>query len=227
MRQSSSPVLNVAVLISGSGRTLNNFIELSESGQLPIAIRLVVSSNSAAGGLQHAQDAELPTKVVKRSRFDAGAEGDTAYSNEIFSAIRAADVDYVLLAGFIKYLPIPDDFDHRVLNIHPSLIPAFCGPGMYGDRVHQAVLERGAKVTGCTVHLVDNEYDPGPILCQEVVAVEAGDTPESLAARVFAREKEVFPQVLRQLAQGQLCVAGRCAWIELTKDDEPPRSRRQ
>jgi folate-dependent phosphoribosylglycinamide formyltransferase PurN len=113
------------------------------------------------------------------------------------------------MAGFLKLAPVPDDFAGRVVNIHPALIPAFCGHGMYGRRVHQAVLDYGAKVTGVTVHFVDNEYDAGPIIWQQPAPVFDDDTAETLADRVFELEKEAYPHVLRLLAAGRISLEGR------------------
>src|SRR5688572_31027377 len=193
----SEAMSKLAVLISGSGRTLKNFIDLAANGELPVDIRLVVSSSAAAGGLRFAEEAGIATRIISRSEFPAGAAGDRAYGEAIFSACRDAGVDYVAMAGFMKLAPVPEDFAGRVLNIHPALIPAFCGHGMYGHRVHQAVLDYGAKVTGVTVHFVDNEYDAGPIIWQQPVPVFDDDTVETLAARVFETEKDAYPQVLR------------------------------
>jgi phosphoribosylglycinamide formyltransferase-1 len=113
------------------------------------------------------------------------------------------------MAGFVKLAPVPEDFMGRVLNIHPALIPAFCGPGMYGQHVHQAVLDAGARVTGCTVHFVDNQYDHGPIIWQQPVPVFDDDTAGTLAARVFEVEKEAYPHVLKLLAGGCVKLEGR------------------
>jgi phosphoribosylglycinamide formyltransferase-1 len=206
--------VRLAVLISGSGRTLKNFIELAAAGQLPVEIRLVVSSSGDAGGLRHAEAAGIPTFVCNRCDYAAGAAGNEPYSDAIFSACRQAEVDYVAMAGFLKYVPVPDDFEQRVVNIHPSLIPSFCGKGMYGHRVHQAVLDHGAKVTGCTVHFADNEYDCGPIILQRTVPVLDDDTADTLADRVFAVECEAYPQALRALAAGHVSVEGRRVRVE-------------
>ncbi len=197
--------MRLAVLISGGGRTLKNFLDLSAAGKLPVEIPLVLSSTSKAGGLRHAREANIESRVFLRGRYDT----DTAYGHALFSACRQADVDYVAMAGFLKLAPVPDDFVGRVLNIHPSLIPAFCGSGMYGDHVHQAVLDAGVKVTGVTVHFVDNQYDQGPIIWQQPVPVLDDDTADSLAQRVFAAEKEAYPHVLRQLAAGAIRLEGR------------------
>jgi phosphoribosylglycinamide formyltransferase 1 len=200
----SGPI-KLAVLISGSGRTLKNFIDLAAAGELPIDIRLVVSSSGKAGGLNHARTAKIPTRVVLRSKYDT----DRHYGDAVFAACREAGVDYVAMAGFMKLAPVPDDFAGRVVNIHPALIPAFCGHGMYGHRVHQAVLDYGAKVTGVTVHFVDNEYDRGPIIWQQPVPVFDDDTAETLADRVFATELEAYPHVLKLLASGRVQLDGR------------------
>ena len=197
--------LKIAVLISGSGRTLKNFLEPAAEGQLPVDVRLVISSSPTAGGLQYAVDAAVPTEVLVRKNFTSAQ----AYGDAIFDACRAAGVDYVAMAGFLKLAPVPDDFAGRVVNIHPSLIPAFCGHGMYGHRVHEAVLEYGAKVTGVTVHFVDNEYDAGPIIWQQPTPVFDDDTAETLAGRVFEAEKEAYPHVLRLLAAGRIKLDGR------------------
>ncbi len=200
MSRAPTNPLRLALLISGGGRTLQNFIDLATEGSLPVDIRLVVSSTSQASGLQHAEGAGIPTEVLARKQFDS----DTAYGKAIFDACRAAEVDYVAMAGFLKLVPVPEDFAGRVINIHPALIPAFCGPGMYGRHVHQAVLDSGAKITGCTVHFVDNEYDHGPIIWQQPVPVFDDDTADSLAARVFETEKEAYPHVLKLLAAGKI-----------------------
>lgn len=189
--------MNVAVLISGSGTTLRNFLEKKAAGQLDVDFGLVISSEPMAGGLAYATEANIPTLVVPRSDFDTPEQ----FRDAIFDPCRTAGVDYVLMGGFIKHVLIPDDFNNRVLNIHPALIPNFCGKGFYGLRVHQAVLNHGAEVTGCTVHFVDDLYDHGPIILQKVVPVEESDTAESLAKRVFAAECEAYPEALRQLAK--------------------------
>jgi len=201
----SRPPLRVAVLISGSGRTLKNFIDLAAAEQLPLDIRLVISSTPQASGLQHAKSAGIATQVFQRRE----AVSNEDYGRTIFEACRTAEVDFVLMAGFLKLVPVPDDFAGRVLNIHPSLIPAFCGHGMYGHRVHQAVLDYGAKLTGCTVHFVDNEYDAGPIIWQQPVPVFDDDTADTLAARVFEAELEAYPHVLKLLAAGKMKLTGR------------------
>ena len=215
--------LKLAVLISGTGRTLKNFIDLAAEGELPIDIRLVISSSLKAGGLKFAAEAGIPTRVITRQEYSPAEAGDQAFGDAVFSACRDAGVDYVAMAGFLKLAPLPDDFTGRVVNIHPALIPAFCGTGMYGDRVHQAVLDAGVKVTGCTVHFVDNEYDHGPIIWQQPVPVFDDDTAETLAARVFEVEKEAYPHVLKLLAAGRIKLDG--GRVTIAKAQRGERSR--
>jgi len=197
--------LRVAVLISGGGTTLRNLIEKINAGQLDAEIPLVVSSTPSAGGLRHAEKADIPTVVVKRKDFDSAEQFSTA----IFDHCREAGVDLVVLGGFLKQLVVPADFINRVVNIHPALIPSFCGEGFYGRHVHQAVLEYGVKLSGCTVHFVDNEYDHGPVILQRAVPVLDDDTPETLASRVFEAECEAYPEVLRLIAAGRVTPEGR------------------
>jgi phosphoribosylglycinamide formyltransferase-1 len=197
--------LPIAVLISGGGTTLRNLIDRQRAEQLPIDIRLVISSSPQAKGLQYAADAQIPSLVVEKKKGTAASD----YEQQMFEPCRAAGVKYVVMAGFLKHVPIPADFENRVINIHPSLIPAFCGHGMYGLKVHQAVLDYGAKITGCTVHFVDNQFDHGPIIGQWPVPVRDDDTAETLQARVFAQECLAYPAVLRGLAMGQISIHGR------------------
>ncbi|MGE0709707.1 MAG: phosphoribosylglycinamide formyltransferase [Planctomycetota bacterium] len=198
--------MRLAVLLSGGGRTLQNLIDLRAAGELPLELALVISSCPDAHGLVRARRAGIPTRVVRRGDFP----GTAAFTAAVFAEVRAAGADAVALAGWLKLLrPIPAAYQGRVLNIHPSLIPAFCGKGFYGRRVHEAVLEAGAAVTGCTVHLVDDEYDHGPIVLQREVPVEPGDDAEALSDRVFAVERELYPEALRLLAAGRLEVEGR------------------
>lgn len=201
--------LPIAVLISGAGRSLQNLIARIEAGRLDAEIRLVVASNTTAKGLDIARAANLPTCVVRRNQH----ESDAAFSEAVFDELRDVSVELVVLAGFMKFLPIPPDFENRVINIHPALIPAFCGKGLYGRFVHQAVLDYGARLSGCTVHFVDNQYDHGPIILQQVVPVESGDTAETLAARVFAAEMELLPAAIQAIAAGRVRVEGRCVQV--------------
>lgn len=190
--------LPVAVLISGGGTTLKNLIDRQANGSLPVEFRLVVASNPKAKGLEFAQQASIPTRVIRRKDFPDGQ----AHSDTLFDAVRQSGAKLVVMGGYLEHLLIPADFENRVINIHPSLIPAFCGKGMYGLHVHQAAIEFGVKITGCTVHYVDNQYDHGPILLQKACQVLEGDTPESLQQRVFQLEREALPEAIVQIARG-------------------------
>jgi formyltetrahydrofolate-dependent phosphoribosylglycinamide formyltransferase len=194
----------LAVLLSGSGRTLQNLIDRIGAGELSARIVLVISNKADAYGLMRAEEADIPTAIVTKSDFPG-----PAFSERIFTLFRKARTDLVCLAGFLQLLQIPDDFSGRVLNIHPALLPDFGGQGMYGHHVHEAVLKSGVKESGCTVHLADNEYDRGTILVQKRVPVVHGDTPDTLADRVFAAECEAYPEAIRK-------------WIAMnTRSDSP------
>lgn len=189
---SPSP-LRAAVLLSGSGRTLENLCEHAARGELACELGLVISNRADAFGLERARRHGLPTRIIDAERELSPED----FSREVFAAVEADGAELVVLAGFLRFLPIPERWLGRVLNIHPSLLPAFGGKGCYGDRVHRAALERGVKWTGCTVHYADNVYDNGPILVQRCVPVHEDDTVESLAARVFEEEKRALPEALR------------------------------
>ncbi len=197
--------LRLVVLISGGGTTLANLIEKIAAGRLLVEIVLVISSAAKAPGLAIAEAAGIPTKVIEPRAFAA----PQAYSEAVFGACRQSGCQCVAMGGYLTHVLIPPDFENRVLNVHPALIPAFCGKGFYGLRVHRAVLEYGAKVSGCTIHFVDNQYDHGPVILQKVVPVAEDDTPETLAARVFEAECEAYPEALQLVARGKLSVDGR------------------
>jgi formyltetrahydrofolate-dependent phosphoribosylglycinamide formyltransferase len=204
-RNSSGRPLRLGVLISGGGSTLANFLEKIATGELRAEIPLVIASRPDCGGVSRARAAGIRCDVVERRAFPGVAE----FSQAIFDRCRECHVDLVVLGGFLALIEIPDDFRFRVMNIHPALIPAFCGKGFYGHKVHEAVLERGARVSGCTVHFADNLYDHGPIILQSCVPVRDDDTPDSLAERVFAAECQAYPEAIRLYAQGRLEVHDR------------------
>jgi phosphoribosylglycinamide formyltransferase-1 len=199
------PPIRLAVLLSGGGTTLQNFLDRIAGGRLVAEIILVISNRYDAYGLERAERAGIPTAVVQRADCASREE----FGLRIFHLIREHKADLVCLSGFLQLLPIPDDFLGRVLNIHPSLIPAFCGKGFYGHHVHEAALQMGVKVSGCTVHFADNVYDHGPIVLQRTVPVLEGDTTDSLAARVFEQECEAYPAAVQLFAAGQLKIEGR------------------
>mmetsp|Transcript_10793 Transcript_10793/g.33048 ORF Transcript_10793/g.33048 Transcript_10793/m.33048 type:complete len:250 (-) Transcript_10793:721-1470(-) len=202
----SRMALDVAVLISGGGRSLENIFERIESGELAdVKVKCVVASKASAGGLRRAEARGIPTRVLPVKDF----ESVDKFSEAITSTLDEFVVDLAVLAGWMHFYKIPKKYATKVVNIHPSLIPAFCGKGYYGNRVHEAVLQFGAKLTGCTVHFADNEYDHGPIIMQLPVPVAEDDDADSLAARVFEREKEALPKALQLIAEGRVQIDGR------------------
>jgi len=197
--------VRLAVLVSAGGTTLQNLLDRCADGRLRAQVVQVVSSSAAVFALERARKAGVPTAVVERKQCTSRAE----FSARIWEHCRAAGAELTCMAGFLQLIQIPEDFRLRVMNIHPALIPAFCGKGYYGHHVHEAVLAYGAKVSGCTVHFADNEYDHGPIVLQRPVPVRDDDTPDTLAARVFEQECEAYPEAIRLFAEGRLHVEGR------------------
>jgi phosphoribosylglycinamide formyltransferase-1 len=199
------PPLRIAVLVSGSGRTLQNFVDLRAQNLLPVDIPIVIGSKPDLVGLQRAAKAGLPTTVVERRRYISLQ----AFSDDVFAPCDAANVDLIVLAGWLCLLNIPDRYLGRAMNIHPALLPSFGGRGMFGHHVHQAVLDHGCKVSGCTVHFLDNAYDTGPIILQRTCPVLDDDTADTLAVRVFEQETLAYPEAIRLFAQGRLKIDGR------------------
>ncbi len=195
MKFTADAPARIACLISGSGRSLENLAEQILKMDLPAQIVLVVSSRPEVRGLTIAEHFRFPSRVIARKDF-ADPE---AFSEANWLAIRKANCDFVALLGYLCFLPIPSDYEDRVINIHPALLPKYGGKGMYGNHVHRAVLAAGETESGCTVHLANNEYDAGPILLQRKCPVLPDDTVESLAARVFEEEKKAFPEALQSL----------------------------
>jgi len=193
--------IRLAVLASGGGRTLQNFIDRIVDGRLDANVVHLFASHRNAFALERARKTAIETSIIS-------AKPPETASTQIFGLCRELNVDLVLMAGWVHLLPIPEDFLGRVMNIHPSLIPAFSGKGWYGLKIHTAAVERGVKVSGCTVHFVDNEYDHGPIILQQVVPVLEDDWPERLAARVFDAECEAYPEAVKLFQEGKLKIEG-------------------
>jgi phosphoribosylglycinamide formyltransferase-1 len=210
--------LKLAVLVSGSGTTLQNLLDVIARGGLDARVEIVVGSRPGLPGLKRAADAGLTHVVVDRARH-ADLE---SFSKQVFSYCDGLGVDLVCLAGWLCLLEIPAKYEGRVMNIHPALLPSFGGKGMYGKRVHQAVLDHACKVSGCTVHFVDAAYDTGPIILQRTCPVLDDDTPESLARRVFEEEKVAYPEAIRLFQQGRLQVAGQRVRVLPEPTSVPP-----
>lgn len=205
-------MFSISVLISGGGTTLKNLIAVQNSGSVDWKISSVISNNPDAKGLAFAEAEGIDTCVVNHRDF--GCEDE--FSAAVYAAIENFEVtpDLIVMGGFLRKLNIPEEYKNKIINIHPSLIPSFCGKGNYGSRVHQSVIDYGCKLTGCTVHFVDNQYDHGPIIAQRSVPVENDDTAQSLAARVFVAECELLPEVISKISAGSVSLSGRTVQIK-------------
>jgi len=197
--------MKLAILISGTGRTLHNILERIAEKKLDAEVVPVIANTPNAKGLQYAERANIPIRIIEKNSFPT----QELFSESIFDACREYKVDYAVMAGYVKLLTIPTDFENRVLNIHPSLVPAFCGKGFYGSLVHEAVIQYGVKLSGCTVHFVNNIYDQGPVILQKAVPVLEGDPPDTLNDRVFEAECITYPEALQLLAEKRITVEGR------------------
>ena len=198
--------LRLGVLLSGGGTTLENVLDHIAAGKLDAEVAVVGSSRSDAYGLERARNHGVPSFVVQSRKHRGDVEG---LSTAVFDELSRYEIDLLILAGFMCLLHIPEKFERRVMNIHPALIPAFCGDGFYGHHVHEAVLASGVRVSGCTVHFADNVYDHGPIIIQKTVPVLDDDTPDTLRARVFETECEAYPEAIRLFGEGRLRIEGR------------------
>ena len=205
--------LAIAVFVGtrGRGSNLMALAAAAAEGRLSGRIVHVVGAKADAPVILRAQDAGIATAIIDPKAF-AHEDG---YADALLTALQDGGADTVALAGYLRRLPnaIVSAFKHRIVNVHPSLLPAFGGKGMYGEHVHRAVLAYGCKVSGCTVHLVDETYDTGPILLQRAVTVEADDTPETLAARILPQEHRAFVDALQLLAEDRVTVDGRVARV--------------
>ncbi len=189
--------LRLAVLLSGGGRTMANLHEHIRDQQLNAKIDIVISSRADVAGIERAQQYDLKTVIIDRKQLPV-----EAFQAKITEAVKA--VDLVCMAGFMSLWRIPESFLGRVINIHPALLPEFGGQGMFGHRVHEAVLAAGKKESGCTVHFCDNEYDHGPVILQRKVQVTDNDTPETLATRIFEQECIAYPDALRLFCEQRI-----------------------
>lgn len=205
----SSEHLRIAVLVSGHGRgtNLQALIDGCASGRISGEISLVIGTRSDAPALDRARAAGVTVTVISPKRFEGD---DSAYGQALLESLKSREIGLICLAGYMRILPleIVRAFRNRVLNVHPALLPKFGGKGMYGMNVHEAVLASGDSESGATVHLVDEQYDTGPIVVQERVRVEPNDTSETLAARVLAAEHRAYLEAIRLYAEGWVRVEG-------------------
>jgi phosphoribosylglycinamide formyltransferase-1 len=199
----------IAVLVSGQsgGTNFQAIIDAVNAGTLQAKIALLVSTNELHGAVARARDAHIKTLILPPSKCASPVEWD----HKVSDALYHEGVSIVALAGYLRIItPVMlEAFPDRILNVHPALLPAFGGKGMYGMRVHKSVLEHGCKISGCTVHLVNENYDMGPIIAQACVHISDDDTPESLAAKVQKQEHKIYPQCIDWAARGLLRVEGR------------------
>ncbi len=199
--------MRLAVFASGGGSNFEAIARAKESGDLDASIDLVVANRPDAGVLERAHAHAISTTVIRPEDFNSSAE----YVEHLLRLLDNRHVDFIALAGYLKKIPLEvvGRFRHRIVNIHPALLPSFGGKGLYGRRVHQAVLDYGVRWTGVTVHLVDEEYDTGPIVLQEPVPVHQGDSVDALAARVLDVEHRLYPRALQLFAANRITVEGR------------------
>lgn len=197
-------MLKIAVLVSGSGSNLKAIMDNVESGYLNCSIEAVISDKSDVYGIERAKSKNIKTYIVDKKEY-----GDKL-SDEILDILKGK-VDLIVLAGFLSILKgnIIEVFENKIINVHPSLIPAFCGPGMYGIKVHESALEYGVKVSGCTVHFVDKCTDTGPIIIQKVVEVCSEDTAKDLQLRVLKEEHKALSEAIKYISEGKVKIKGR------------------
>ena len=195
------------MLCSGGGTNLQAVIDAVEAGTIDGEIVLVLSNASKAYALERARKHNIPAVFVSKKQ----AGSDEAFNDEILKKLQEVGAELVVLAGYLPIVgkQIVKAYEHRIINIHPALIPSFCGPGMYGHHVHEAVLAYGAKISGATTHFVDEEVDHGGVIMQRSVPVMEDDTPDTLAARVLTVEHQILPESVRLFCAGKLGVDGR------------------
>jgi len=201
--------IHIAVMVSGQGRGSNMqaIIDACASGKINGEVALVLGVKDDAPAIERARSQDIPTLAISPKAY----ETTEAYDAAVFDALAAANIDLICLAGYMRVLGqnIVDHWRDRIMNVHPALVPSFCGKGMYGHHVHEAVIARGVKFTGVTVHLVDEEYDAGPIILQRVVPVDEDDTADTIAARVLIEEHRTYTDAIALFAQGRLRAVGR------------------
>jgi phosphoribosylglycinamide formyltransferase-1 len=203
--------MNIAVFASGRGSNFQAILDAIDSGFLPAKVVVLVSNKSDAGAMNIARAHNISTKHISQQMFTS----EEALADAILEVLEEKHTEFIVLSGYLKKIPaqVIRQYRNRVVNIHPALLPSFGGEGMYGHRVHEAVMRSGEKISGATVHLVDEEYDRGPIVLQKTVDIVPNDTPDSLAEKVLKIEHEIFPLALKAFAEGRVRVEGKKAWI--------------
>lgn len=209
-------MLNLAVFASGRGSNFEAILKSTKEGRLKAEVKVVISNRAEAGALEIARRSNIPALHIERSQFPNGQE----FNDHLLKVLSDAGVNMIVLAGYLKKISprIIAAYHHRILNIHPALLPCFGGKGMYGLRVHQTVLDSGAKVSGVSVHIIDEGYDTGPIVLQRPVPVHDDDTPETLAARVLKEEHKIYTDALNLFAEKQIEVKGKQILVKDRED---------
>ncbi len=203
--------MNITVFASGRGSNFQAILNAIETGFIPARINLLLSNKSDAGALDIARAKNIPTKHLSQKMF----ETEEKFAQSMLDVLSEYKTELIALAGYLKKIPdqVIDRYRNRIVNIHPALLPSFGGAGMYGHHVHEAVIASGVKISGATVHLVDEHYDCGPILMQKTVDVNYNDTPDSIAVKVLKIEHKIFPLAIKAFAEGRVKIEGRKVWI--------------
>ena len=203
--------MNIAVFASGRGSNFQAILDAIDAGILPARVVVLISNKSEAGAVEIARARSISTQHLSQKMFSSEEE----LADAMLEVLKKNHAEFIALAGYLKKIPahVIRQYRNRIINIHPALLPSFGGEGMYGHHVHEAVIARGEKVSGATVHLVDEEYDPGPMILQKTVDVMPDETPDSLAEKVLKVEHEIFPLALKAFAEGRVKVEGTKVWI--------------
>lgn len=201
------PPVKIGVLISGGGTNLQSIIDNIKTGNINGEIKLIISNKEEAYGLTRGKESGIESMYISRKRFDSEED----YNSKLIEEFKKRDVELIVLAGYLKVLSkeFIYEFKNRIINIHPSLIPSFCGKGYYGENVHKEVLNYGVKITGATVHFVDEGTDTGPIILQESIEVESFDTIDTLKAKVLKVEHKILVQGVKLYCENRLSIEGR------------------
>jgi phosphoribosylglycinamide formyltransferase-1 len=203
--------MKIAVFASGRGSNFQAILNAIDTGFLPVRVVVLISNKAEAGAMEIARARKISTHHLSRKMFSS----EEALADAILEVLEKNHAEFIALAGYLKKIPaeIIRRYRNRIINIHPALLPSFGGEGMYGHHVHESVIASGEKVSGATVHLVDEAYDRGPIVLQKTVDIMPDETPESLAAKVLKVEHEIFPLALKAFAEGRVKVEGTKVWI--------------
>jgi phosphoribosylglycinamide formyltransferase-1 len=203
--------MNIAVFASGRGSNFQAILDAIDAGFLPARVVVLISNKSEAGAVKIARAYNISTQHLSQKLFSS----EEAFADAMLEVLEKNHAEFIALAGYLKRIPaqVIRRYRNHIINIHPALLPSFGGEGMYGHHVHESVIASGEKVSGATVHLVDEEYDRGPIVLQKIVDIMPDETPDSLAAKVLMVEHEIFPLALKAFAEGRVKVEGRNIWI--------------